>query len=53
MKPWEYVVYIDLEAGIEDDRMKNAINNLKEFATVTVLGSYPRFQQPAEVLFHC
>ncbi len=48
-KPWEYIVYLDLELGTDDDRMHKALANLNEFATVKVLGSYPRFQQPPEV----
>jgi prephenate dehydratase len=47
-KAWEYVVYIDLDIGTGDMRFGKALQNLDEFATVRVLGSYPRYQQPAE-----
>ncbi|KAJ3261987.1 hypothetical protein HK103_003830 [Boothiomyces macroporosus] len=45
-KPWEYVVYLDVDGGLNEDKLGKAIENLKEFATVRVLGSYPRYQSP-------
>ncbi|KAJ3307091.1 hypothetical protein HDV03_002602 [Kappamyces sp. JEL0829] len=47
-KAWEYVVYMDLDLGISDPRFQKALDHLQEFASVKVLGSYPRYQQPPE-----
>jgi prephenate dehydratase len=44
-KPWEYVVYIEVDAGMNDPRMAKAIANIEEFGGVKILGSYPRYQQ--------
>ena len=41
---WEYINFVDVEGGMNEERVRNAISNLQEFATtVRVLGSYPRF----------
>jgi prephenate dehydratase len=47
-KPWEYIVYMDVDAGINDAKMEKALSHLNELGSVRVLGSYPRYQQPAE-----
>ncbi|KNC99039.1 uncharacterized protein SPPG_05990 [Spizellomyces punctatus DAOM BR117] len=48
-KPWEYVLYIDVDGSSLDAPLANAIKNLEEFAShVRVLGSYPRYQPPAQ-----
>jgi prephenate dehydratase len=39
--PWQYYFYLDFEGKYDDEKVVNAINNLKEIATeVKVLGSY-------------
>ncbi|TPX57649.1 prephenate dehydratase [Powellomyces hirtus] len=44
-KPWEYVMYMDVDGSATEPQMINAVRNLEEFATrVRVLGSYPRYQ---------
>jgi len=44
-RPWEYLMYVDIEGSIGDTPVKNAVKNLEEFVTsVRMLGSYPRFQ---------
>ncbi|KAI8587939.1 Prephenate dehydratase [Geranomyces variabilis] len=48
-KPWEYVMYMDVDADMSEPAMVNALHNLEEFAKrVRVLGSYPRYQPPGE-----
>ncbi|RKO87866.1 Prephenate dehydratase-domain-containing protein [Blyttiomyces helicus] len=50
-KPWEYVIYIDVDGSTADAAVANAIANLHEFAIkVRVLGSYPRYQPPVQPL---
>jgi prephenate dehydratase len=46
-KAWEYIVYLDVDCGTNEVRMQKALDNLAEIGTVKVLGSYPRYQQPA------
>lgn len=42
-KPWEYLFYLDLLAGVEDPRTQRALGHLEELADMMkVLGSYPR-----------
>lgn len=42
-KPWEYFFFLDFEGGINEERVKNALNSLKETANmVKILGSYPK-----------
>ncbi|KAI8811182.1 prephenate dehydratase [Cladochytrium replicatum] len=44
-RPWEYVLYIDIDGSTSDFPVANAIKNLEEFAlTVKVLGCYPRYK---------
>jgi prephenate dehydratase len=39
--PWSYYFYLDFEGKYDDEKVKNAINNLKEIANeVKILGSY-------------
>ena len=47
-KAWEYIVYLDVDCGTNDPKMEKALLHLSEVGTVKVLGSYPRYQQPAE-----
>lgn len=48
-KAWEYVVYLDLDGGCDEDGMVKALGHLREFAEVRILGSYPRFSEKEEV----
>ncbi|KAL2916457.1 hypothetical protein HK105_203890 [Polyrhizophydium stewartii] len=47
-KPWEYILYIDVDGSIADPPVANALRHLQELAVVRVLGSYPRYPQPSE-----
>lgn len=38
---WHYIFYFDLTGHITDEPIQNALNELKKFALVKVLGSYP------------
>lgn len=45
-KPWEYFFYLDFEGSLQEERCRNAINHLREFATfLRVLGSYPKARE--------
>ncbi len=46
--PWEYVMYMDIDGSINERHVDSAIQNLKEFATVRVIGCYPRHQPAYE-----
>lgn len=49
-KPWEYVFYMDMEGHRFDDKVKEAIEELKTSASfVKVLGSYPMARRGGEV----
>ncbi|MCS7248077.1 MAG: prephenate dehydratase [Anaerolineales bacterium] len=42
-KPWEYLFYIDFRGSITEQRVVNALENLREYAlSLRILGSYPR-----------
>ncbi len=42
-RAWEYFFYVDFAGGLHEERIRNALNNLKEISTyLKVLGSYPR-----------
>ena len=42
-KPWEYLFYVDFIGNLEDQRVGNAMNHLRELADMLrVLGCYPR-----------
>eukprot|EP00163_Fabomonas_tropica_P006888 TRINITY_DN1648_c0_g1_i3.p1 TRINITY_DN1648_c0_g1~~TRINITY_DN1648_c0_g1_i3.p1 ORF type:complete len:300 (+),score=72.54 TRINITY_DN1648_c0_g1_i3:48-947(+) len=45
-RPWEYLIYLDFEASMDEDVAENAVRSLNEFTThpVRVFGSYPRYQ---------
>ena len=44
-KPWEYLLYVEIDGSIGDNAIVNAIENLKEYSVnVNILGSYPRFK---------
>jgi prephenate dehydratase len=48
-KPWEYIFYLDFEGSMAEERCKNALNHLREYATfLRVLGSYPRAESVHE-----
>ena len=41
-KPWEYLFLIDLQGHIDDEKLKNALKQLKKNTTsIKILGSYP------------
>lgn len=42
-KPWEYIFYVDFEGHMDDQRCKEALEELKSKTTfLKVLGSYPK-----------
>lgn len=42
-KAWEYVFFLDLEGHIDEDNVREAVEDLKQYCQfVKVLGSYPR-----------
>ncbi|MBI4446018.1 MAG: prephenate dehydratase [Acidobacteria bacterium] len=42
-RPWEYLFYIDFLGKMEDPKIQNALNHLREFTEfLEVLGCYPR-----------
>jgi chorismate mutase / prephenate dehydratase len=48
-KVWEYVFYVDLEGHLDEPRIQEALEALKEECIfLKLLGSYPRGPQPAE-----
>ncbi len=48
-KPWDYLFYVDFEGHTEEDRVKRALEGLRERALAwKVLGSYPRFLKKGE-----
>jgi prephenate dehydratase len=45
-KPWEYIFYLDFEGNRTEERCKNALNHLREYATfLRILGSYPKAER--------
>jgi arogenate/prephenate dehydratase len=48
-RPWEYMFYLDIAVGAQEERCTRALSHLAEFApSMKVLGSYPAaFRQPA------
>lgn len=48
-KPWEYIFYLDFEGNMAEERCKNALNHLREYATfLRVLGSYSKAESVHE-----
>jgi prephenate dehydratase len=48
-RPWEYRFYVDVEAGMDDPLLVDAVEELeREGRSITVLGSYPRWRWPTE-----
>lgn len=44
-KPWEYLLYIEVDGSIGSSSIMNAIENLREYCqSVNILGSFPRYQ---------
>jgi chorismate mutase/prephenate dehydratase len=42
-KAWEYIFFLDMEGHIEEDNVRAAVDELKEYCQfMKVLGSYPR-----------
>jgi prephenate dehydratase len=45
-KPWEYLFYVDVAAGRQEQRCERALDHLAEFATTfRMLGSYPSWHK--------
>ena len=43
-KPWEYLFYIDFSGSQTEEKVRNALRNLEEYASfLRILGSYPKF----------
>jgi chorismate mutase / prephenate dehydratase len=41
-RPWEYLFYVDVEGNVDDERMKRALDALREYTgSLRVLGCYP------------
>ncbi len=41
-RPWEYLFYVDVEGNVDDDRMKSALDAVREYTgSLRVLGCYP------------
>jgi prephenate dehydratase len=48
-RPWEYRFYVDVEAGMDDPLLADAVAELeREGRSIKVLGSYPRWRWPDE-----
>jgi len=48
-RPWEYRFYVDVEAGMDDPLLADAVEELeREGRSITVLGSYPRWRWASE-----
>ncbi|MDW7644684.1 MAG: prephenate dehydratase [Desulfuromonadales bacterium] len=44
-KAWEYIFFLDIEGHLEDDRVKEAVEDLRQYCQfLKVLGSYPRIR---------
>jgi len=41
-RPWEYLFYVDVEGNVEEERMRTALDSVREFTgSLRVLGCYP------------
>ena len=41
-RPWEYLFYVDVEGNVDDERMRTALDSMREFTgSLRVLGCYP------------
>ena len=41
-RPWEYLFYIDVEGNVRDERMRTALDSMREYTgSLRVLGCYP------------
>jgi chorismate mutase/prephenate dehydratase len=41
-RPWEYLFYVDVEGNVDDERMKRALDEVREYTgSLRVLGCYP------------
>jgi prephenate dehydratase len=48
-RPWDYLFYVDFLGSLEEDRVVNALNHLREITDfVEVLGCYPRDESVAK-----
>jgi prephenate dehydratase len=43
-------LYIEFDGSFSDPNVEKALENLKEFSTVSLLGSFPRYQPPVQKL---
>ena len=42
LRPWEYLFYVDVEGNVDDERMRTALDAMREFTgSLRVLGCYP------------
>jgi chorismate mutase/prephenate dehydratase len=42
-KAWEYIFFLDMEGHIEEDNVRAAVDELKDYCQfIKVLGSYPQ-----------
>ncbi|KAI9000036.1 Prephenate dehydratase-domain-containing protein [Gaertneriomyces semiglobifer] len=47
-RPWEYMLYVDVDGSTSDTPLQNALKHLEEFAQIRMLGSYPRHIPPRQ-----
>jgi len=48
-KAWDYLFYVDFEGHAEEDKVKGALEELRDMAlTFKVLGSYPRYPKEGD-----
>jgi len=42
-KAWEYIFFLDMEGHVAEEKVRDAVEELKEYCQfLKVLGSYPR-----------
>lgn len=49
-RTWEYSIYLDIDGSIGEKNVLNAINNVTEFGTVTLLGSFAKHQETSQLI---